>query len=334
MPLHADTPTLLWPSSTRFPFADVPEWVENALCSSFPQVRVIVARSEEVFQQELPVCEILVTWKITPEQLARCHRLRWIHSPATGLEQLLIPQLIESDVLVSNGRSVHAIPVAEQALALILALARRLPHCFRFQAQARWGRSEGWQPGQVPSEITGTTLGLVGLGTIGREIAQRAGALGMKIIAVKRDSARGAELVSKLYPPRQLKDMLAEADFVVVAAPETPETRHLIGSAELAAMKLAAFLINVARGSLVDTSALTEALVTGRIAGAGLDVTDPEPLPPEHPLWSLSNVLITPHLGGATDRFWPQQADLLATNLRRYLSGQPLLNLVDKSRGY
>ena len=156
----------------------------------------------------------------------------------------------------------------------------------------------------------------------------------MQVLAVKRDPSQGSDLADRIYPPQQLQVMLADADYVILAAPELPETRRLIGKSELARMKPAAFLINVARGSLVDTEALTQALEAGEIAGAGLDVTDPEPLPPEHPLWRLPNVLITPHLAGATDRFWQSQLDLLRENLRRYLAGEPLLNRVDKRRGY
>lgn len=327
-------PKLLWPSSTRVPYADVPRWLEESLRNSFPQLHVVIARNEETFSEEIAGCEILVSWKIQPEDFARCRKLRWIHCPATGVAQLLSPGLAESDVIVTNGRTVHAVPVAEQALALIFALARRLPACFRYQAERRWERDESWHPQRVPTEVNGKTLGLVGLGTIGRAVAVRARSLGMRVVAVKRDPSTGSDVADRVYSPQQFERVLAEADFLVLAAPDTPETRHLIGKSELERMKPTAFLINVARGSLVDSEALTQALQAGVIAGAGLDVTEPEPLPPKHSLWKLPHVLITPHLAGATDRFWERQADLLRENLCRYLSGESLLNVVDKKRGY
>ena len=325
---------LLWPSSDRIQYGSVPSWAEDAIRQSFPQLDVVVARDDETVSQQIEECEILVSWTLKPEQFARCRKLRWIHSPAAGVRQLFVPGLAESDVLVTNASTVHAIPVAEQAVALLFALARKLPDSFRYQAERRWGHAESWQPGRLATELYGKTLGIVGLGAIGREVALRAQALGMRVVAVKRDPNQGADCADRVYRPQQLSALLSEADYVVVAAPDTPETHHLIGETELRCLKPAACLVNVSRGSLVDTEALTRALESGALGGAALDVTDPEPLPPEHRLWQLPNVLITPHLGGATDRYWQRQADLLQENLDRYLAGKPLLNLVDKKRGY
>ena len=156
----------------------------------------------------------------------------------------------------------------------------------------------------------------------------------MRVIAVRRNPAKPAPILDQVYPPAWLHDLLAEADFVVLAAPDTPEMVRCIGAAELTKMKPTAYLINVARGPLVDTDALVNALETGIIAGAALDVTEPEPLPSDHPLWRLPNALITPHLGGASDRFWERESALLRQNLRRYLAQEPLLNIVEKDRGY
>lgn len=329
-----DSRKLLWLSLSRLAYADVPERVEESLRAKFPQVQMVVAREETAASRELERSEILVSWTLTEEQFARCRNLRWVHSPAAGVTQLLRPALVASDVIVTNATTVHAVPVAEQAVALMLALTRRLRDCFLYQAERRWGQKDSWQPGRVPTEINGKTLGLVGLGAIGREVAARARALGMKVAAVKRDPSRGASAADRVYPPPQLPALLEEADYVVLAAPDIPETLRLIGERELRRMKPEAFLINVSRGTLVDTEALVRALEAGTIAGAGLDVTDPEPLPPAHPLWTMPNVMITPHLGGATNRYWPRQTELLEENLRRYLAGEPLLNLVDKKRGY
>ena len=327
-------PTLLWPSSPRVEYADVPRPVEEAFQREFPQLRIVVARTEEAFVAELSACVILVSAKLKPEHLAQCRKLRWIHSPMAGVTSLLVPALVSSDIIVTNGRTVHSVPVAEQTLALLFAIARRMPACFRFQTDRHWGQDECWLPGKTPFELQGKTLGLVGLGAIGHELVPRLKALEMRVIAVRRDPTRHVAMVDRIYAPGQLHEMLAEADFVVLAAPDTPEMIRLIGPAEFQRMKPTAYLINVARGTLVDTDALVDALKTGMIAGAGLDVTDPEPLPPEHPLWKLPNALITPHLGGASDRFWERESTLLRENLRRYMAAEPLLNLVDKHRGY
>jgi phosphoglycerate dehydrogenase-like enzyme len=334
MPADIAKTKLLWPSSPRVEYTDVPPEVERSFQDEFPEVAIVVARSEKTFEAHLSDCEILVAMNITPHQFARCRKLRWIHSPMAGITPLLFPELVASHVILTNASTVHAVPVAEHTLALLLALARRLLNCFRYQAEWHWGQEDSWQPGKVPFELQGKTLGLVGLGTIGRELIARVRPLGMRVLATKRDPSRGGEFADRVYAPHELPILLAEADFLVLAAPETSETRHLIGKSELARMKPGAYLINVSRGTLVDTEALLEALSTGRLAGAALDVTDPEPLPPDHPLWKLPNVLITPHLGGASSLFWQRESVLLRENLHRYLAGKPLLNLVDKSLGY
>ena len=325
---------LLWLSFSTPPFMNVPEWVEESVRADFPQLTVVVGRDDETVARELETCEILVCAKLQGEQFALCRKLKWIHSPAAGVNAVLTPRLVESDVVMTNGRTVHAVPVAEHAIALVMALARNLWECFHYQAERTWGLTEIWQGGHLPTEVNGKTLGMVGLGAIGREIAARGKALGMRVVAAKRDPSQGGDLADRLYFPQQLPAMLEEADYVVLAAPDTPETRRLIGEEELRHMKPTASLINISRGSLVDTEALRLAVLSGTIAGAALDVTDPEPLPHEHPLWGTPHVLITHHVGSATERFWPRQTDLLKENLHRYLAGEPLLNLVDKRRGY
>ena len=330
----SSTPKLLWRSFSSPPFLDVPQWVGESVRAGFPQLQVVIGRDKETIARELEDCDILVSWTLQEEEFVRCRKLKWIHSPAAGVNAVLTPRLVESGVVVTNGRTVHAVPVAEHAIALVMALARNLWECFHYQTERTWGLKQIWQGGHLPTEVSGKTLGLVGLGAIGREIAARGKALGMRVVAAKRDPLQGCDLADRLYSPQQLPAMLEEVDYLVLAAPDTPETRRLIGEEELRRMKPTASLINISRGSLVDTEALIRAVESGTIAGAALDVTDPEPLPPEHPLWATPHVLITHHIGSATDRFWPRQTDLLKENLRRYLAGEPLLNLVDKSRGY
>ena len=325
---------LLWTSTSRLQYLWVPDWVEQAVRNQFPELEVVIARDPETVHKELEDCEILVSWTLRPEQFARCRKLKWIHSPAAGVTSILPPGLAESAVTVTNSTSVHAVPVAEHTIALLFALSRRLLASFRHQAERRWEQGEGWEAEHCLTEINGKTLGLVGLGAIGREVAARAKALGMRVSAVKRDPTRGGELADRVYAPPQLHALLAETDFLVLAVPDTPENIGLMNEAAFQAMKPTAYLINIARGTLVNTDALMRALESGQIAGAALDVTDPEPLPPEHPLWQLPNVLITAHLGSATERFWKRSTDLLAENLRRYLAGEPLLNPVDKGKGY
>ena len=335
-PTISDPPSrkLVWAYARGVPYGEVPDWLAESLRGAFPEVHSIVTSDGETILREVADAEIFVSWTLKPEQFARAQKLRWIHSPAAGVTQLLFPAVVESDVIVTNSTTVHSVPVAEQTVALLFAVARRLRNAFDDQAAGRWGQKESWNPERIPTELNGRVLGLVGLGAIGREVAARAKALGMSVEAVKRDPSRGAEFADRVYSPQQLPALLERCDYLVLAIPGNAETRHIIGEAELARMKPSAALVNVARGTLVDTEALLRALRAGKLAGAGLDVTDPEPLPPEHPLWKLPNVIITPHLAGATDRYWERQRDMVFENLRRYLAGKPLLNLVDKIRGY
>jgi phosphoglycerate dehydrogenase-like enzyme len=325
---------LLWAFARGMAYSEVPAWLAESLRTGFPQFDSMVTSDAETILREIGDAEIYISWTLKPELFGRAQKLRWIHSPAAGVTQLLFPAVVESDVIVTNSTTVHSVPVAEQAVALLFALARRFRSCFDDQAAHRWAQKESWEPSRIPTELNGKTLGLVGFGAIGREVAQRARALGMTVIAVKRDPSRGAELADRVYSPRDLPALLEQADYLLLAAPGNPETRHMIGEAQLRRMKPSAALVNVARGTLVDTDALVRVLEAGKLAGAGLDVTDPEPLPSEHPLWRLPNVIITPHLAGATDRYWQRQRDMVCENLRRYLAGEPLLNRVDKRRGY
>jgi phosphoglycerate dehydrogenase-like enzyme len=325
---------LLWPSLGRVEFVHVPDDAEAALRREFPELDIVVARDLETYLAHLPDCEILITWTLKAEHHPLCRRLKYIHAPMAGVTQMMFPSLVNSAVIVTNATTVHAVVVAEQTLALMFAIARRIPSSVRYQDQRTWGQMDYWVRPLMPTELSGMTLGLVGFGQIGQELATRCRALGMRIVAMKKDTKRGGEQADQVYGLDQLDALLAESDYLVLAAPDTPENIGMIGAPQLTKMKSSAVLLNVARGALVKTDELIAALRAGVIAGAGLDVTDPEPLPSDHPLWTTPNVLISPHLGGCTDRFWPRQMALLRDNLRRYLSGQPLLNLVDKQRGY
>jgi phosphoglycerate dehydrogenase-like enzyme len=316
------------------PLWNPPEWFAPDLQTRFPQFRVVKLDSYRDLEREVGDAEVLVSWSLKPSQLLAAKQLRWIHSTAAGISQLLFPEMLASPVILTNASAVMAEPVAEHTLAMILALAKRIPSAVRYQQQAVWGQAHIYAEQPPPLELSGATLGLVGLGAIARELVTRIRPMSMRVIALKRDPTRGREWADEVYGPERLHDVLARSDFVVLAAPDAPSTKGLIGAAALASMKKTAYLINIARGSLLDEPALVEALQQGRIAGAGLDVTSIEPLPPESPLWSAPNLLITHHLAACTERLWRRQFDVLADNLERYLAGQPLRNVVNKQAGY
>lgn len=300
----------------------------------WPQMKVAHLPTYDHIDEELPDTDIFVGYSLRAKQFARARKLKWIHSTAAGVSQLMYPELRQSRVVVTNASGVHAIPMAEHVLGTLVALARHFPAAVRYQLERHWAQQEIWDSPVRPRELAGQVLLVVGFGAIGRELARRVKPLGMKVWAVTRSGKADRELADRVLPAARLDEALPEADFVVLAAPETPETRHLIGGGQLQAMKPTAFLINVARGSLVDEAALVEALERRIIAGAALDVAELEPLPPENRLWSLENVFITPHVGSASELLWDRQIELLLENLERWFSGRALLNQVDFRRGY
>lgn len=249
--------------------------------------------------------------------------LRWIHVPGAGCEEFLIPELVATDVILTAGRIIQGPSVADHALALLLALTRNLAYVLRGIANP-----------PRPIELRGKGALVVGLGGIGLLVAERLRAFGMRVIGVDPEVVPMLQAVDRVDPPERLYEALGAADIVVVTAPLTPATRRRFSAHEFAAMLPHAIFINVARGRIVDTEALTDALRCGRIRAAGLDVTDPEPLPDDHPLRSMSNVVITPHIAGPSDGNRERSTALIVRNIERYAQGLPLLNVVDKIRGY
>jgi phosphoglycerate dehydrogenase-like enzyme len=279
----------------------------------------------------VPTAEVAFTSRLTERALAAAPVLRWVHSPAAGVGSMLFPAMQASPVVLSNSRGMNAVAVAEHALMLMLAAVRRLPTAVRAQSERRWAANE---LSGLPS-LCGRTLLVVGLGAIGREVARMASGLGMRVLGTRRETGDPVpEGVAEARGPSALPALLPAADLVVLAAPLTAETRGMIGAAELARMKPSAWLVNVARGRLIDERALIEALERGMIAGAALDVFEREPLPDASPLWSMPNVLITPHVAGFRDDYWAAATELFAANLRRYRSGETVANIVDKQSGY
>ncbi len=319
----------------HFDLWNVPAWFPEKLQSEFPQIDVTRRTNYDGVEEYLRDSEILFAFSLRPEQFNVAHELRWIHAPTAAVHQLLFPELVSSDVLLTNAHEVHGPVVAEHVIALIFALAKKIPQAALLQQKRTWGQDEMWNDGPQPREVAGATLGLIGLGSIGRRVARMASALGMRVIAVREHPEKeNPEGIAAVYAPPQLNDLLSQSDYVVVAAPLTEATRGLINGERLRAMRRDAYLINVGRGAQVDEAALADALRNHRIAGAALDVFEQEPLPAESPLWELDNLLITPHTAGLTEKLWQRHYALFSENLRRYLAGEPLLFIVDKHKGY
>jgi len=260
--------------------------------------------------------------------------LRWMHTGTAGVASLLYPELVESDVILTNSAAVHAPAIAETVLAMILHFARGLDFAVRAQHEHRWDSSPfAERPGLV-GEIGGSTIGIVGLGGIGLEVARRAAALGMNVLATRRSGRPAPAGIDLLTGPNATDRLFATSDYVILAVPSTPMTRGSIGAARLAAMPAHAVLVNVSRGDIIDEEALVAALRNGTIRGAALDVFAVEPLPANSPLWGLPNVLVTPHVSATTPRFWTREMELIRDNIARYLAGRGLRNVVDRKRGY
>lgn len=298
----------------------------------WPAMNVVHLSTYDHVIDQLPDTDILVGFSIRREQFATARRLKWIHSTAAGIGQLMYPELRQSEIVVTNARGIHSKPMAEHILGMIIAMSRRFPDAFRFQRAAHWAQQEIWD--DRPLELNGKTLMIIGFGSIGRELARIMQPIGMRVWGITRSGDGDAQFAERLLPSTELHAALPQADFIVVAAPETSETKRMIGEKELALMKTSAYLINVARGALVNQDALITALRKRLIAGAAMDVTEEEPLPPESPLWPMDNVFITPHISAATDLLWERQEKLLLENLGRWFDGRELLNRVDLQRGY
>jgi phosphoglycerate dehydrogenase-like enzyme len=314
---------------------ETPTWFDQRLREDFPQLEVVRLDSENDTIEDWIDADAALTWSLRPKQLERAKRLQWIHCPAAAVNQLLFPEFIASDVILTNGRDVHGAVVAEHVVALIFALAKKLPWAMRLQAKHVWGQDEAWHAGQRPREVKGAVLGLVGVGAIGREVAKYASVLGMTVLATRANPDKDApEGVERVFGPDELAKMLALSDYVVLAAPVTGSTNKLLDASKLAVMKPSACVINVGRGVLVDEAALEKALRGRKIAAAALDVFEKEPLPKDSPLWDLENLLITPHIAGVTGKVWERQYEFFSENLRRFMHGKSLRAVVNKQDGY
>ena len=300
----------------------------------WPEMRVLHLPNYDKLAEELPNTDIFVGYSLRAEQLKAGKKLKWIHSTAAGVAQLMYPELRNSGILVTNPSGIFSVPMAEHALGLLLALARNFPDSVRCQDVARWAQQELWDKSQHLTELNGRVLLIVGYGSIGREVAKRAKAFDMRVWGVTRSGEGDRAHVEKIVAAAKLLEALPEADYVLIAAPETAETKLLIGTAQIARMKRGARLINVGRGSLLDEAALLRALESGALGGAALDVAEKEPLPAESPLWKAPNLMITPHTSAVSDRLWERETSLLMELLERWFDGRELINRVDFARGY
>jgi phosphoglycerate dehydrogenase-like enzyme len=300
-----------------------------------PDATILHASSaDEATRDIVDVDAGLIPW-MTPPILAAATRLRWVHSSASAVADLLpLAELAHRGIAITNSRGVQAIPMAEQVMAGLLALARRLDLAIAAQRDRRWIQE---QLGEVdrPWTLHGRSMTIIGLGSIGLAVAERAHAFGMRITGVRRRP----ELESPSYMERvvgadRLDEALAGAGVIVIAAPSVAETARLIGADRLAMLARGAILVNVGRAQLVDTAAMIAALESGQLGGAVLDVFDKEPLDPASPLWSMPNVIITPHSAGFRADHWDEVVDLFLDNVGRFREGRPLRNVVDPAAGY
>lgn len=318
----------------RFELWNAPEWLGPRLKKEFPQHSFVQLEKFNGINEQIVDTEVLVAWQLRPEQFTAARNLRWIHATTAAVHQLMFPDLVASSVRVTNSTGIHGPVVAEHAIALVFALAKGLPAVFRDQQRRHWGQQELWSGTMRPREIAGATLGVIGLGAIGRETVRLAKALGMKVIAVREHPELGGEGADRVLGPAEMNVVLAESDYVLLAAPLTPRTQTLFNESAFSQMRRDACFINVSRGALVDEAALECALHDGKIRSAALDVFQTEPLPADSPLWQLENLLITPHSAALTDRLWERHFGRISENLRRYEANQPLLGEVDKQKGY
>ena len=291
-------------------------------------------RIPDVLMEEIRDAEVYCGFGIPREVFVAGRRLRWVHSGAAGVGSSLFPEMRESDVIFTNSAGLHAEPLAEHARAPMLHFSRGLDVAAAARRRRGWAHAELAGRGSPVRELAGATVGVVGYGGIGSAVGRRAAAVGMRVLGMRRRPERTREEVARMYGPEGLEELLEASDFAVLSVPETPETERLIGLRELSLLGQDGVLINVSRGGIVDEEALVRVLRDDGLRGAGLDVFEEEPLPPDHPLWELDQVVITPHTGAVSPRFWERETDLILENLRRYRRGEPLVNEVDKARGY
>ncbi len=306
-----------------------PEWIAE-LHQAAPEARIVPVDRDTVMKEIADADAIIGT--ISAELVRAGKRLKWAQVPSAGVERYLHlapPDLRDSDIVLTNCKIIQGPEIADHAFALLLATTRRLPRYLANQREETWRRETS---GLV--ELNGKTAVVIGVGGIGTQIAVRAKAFGMRVIGVEPKDLPYMPFLDRVVKPDRLDEVLPEADVVFMAAPHTPQTHKMMGARQFELMKRDSYFVAVSRGKTYDMDALVRGLDSQHLAGAGVDVTDPEPLPAGHPLWKFSNVVITPHVAGRSDRVGRRRLDLYKENLRRFLRGEPLVNVVDKQKGY
>jgi len=292
------------------------------------EVTAVSYLDKQKIAEQLIYADIIsgVPWVIPSIKNAK--KLKWIHTFSAGMDRVLTPEVLKSKIMLSNSSGIHAIPIAEHVLGFMLIFTRRFYETFQKQ------QKKIWEKNQNITELRGKTLLVVGLGNIGTEIARTASCLGMNVLGVKQNVKNKPSFVSKAFAINQLDNVLPKADFVVISLPLTPNTKHLFNINKFKKMKKSAVIMNIGRGPLIKETDLILALEKKIIAGAGLDVTEVEPLSKESKLWNMENVIITPHHSGWSEKYMDRAIDRFVLNLKAYIAGKPLPNLVDKKRGY
>lgn len=315
-------------------FPEFPVALANQLQEEFPQATINLIQDPDRRLAELADTAVLYAVRFSKKDFAAAKQLKWLHLTSAGATHVLFPEMIESDIIVTNSRGLYGIPIAEHVLGVMIMFARRFHEAYPFQREGKWARQEMLSRYPLLAELHSRTVGIIGLGSIGLAVAERCKALGMRVVANKRRGGDKPTCVDELFGPDNLPQLLQQSDYVVIAAPLTPETKGLIGENELRLMKPTAFIINVGRGAIIQETALIHALKEGRIGGAGLDVTDPEPPEPDSELFHLPNVILTPHYSGIRSNYWEHSVALFRPILGQYLRAEPMDNVVDKRDGY
>ena len=297
------------------------------LSRAVPEAELVSASGDDV-AREVALADALIG-TCDRAAIRAGKKLRWVQAGTAGVEQCMFPELVKSDIVLTNVKILQGPEIADHAMALLLTLTRNTNIAVLNREKERWGAED-----YNPIELRGKTALVIGVGGVGTQVAERAAAFGMSILAVDPKDIPYMDSVEQVVKPDQLPRVLPEADVVFMCAPHTPKTEGMLGAEEFLLMKPGAYFINVSRGKTVQTDALVEALKSGHLAGAGLDVTDPEPLPKDHPLWDLSNVVLTPHVAWSSDQVWDRLMALFKENIRRFVEGLPLYNVVDKNKGY
>ena len=299
-----------------------------ALQASAPAGVKVVGATQSSQAKETVDAEGLIG-SLSAAELRSAKKLKWIQTHSAGVDGLRYPELVNSDITLTNAKIVMGPNIADHALALLLTMTRGMNLALAAKPQGTWNRG-----GFNLIELAGKNALVIGVGGIGMQIAQRARGFGMNVTGVDPEDIPYNPLLDKVVKPDQLDEVIAQADVVFVAAPLTEQSRGMVGAKQFELMRKGSYFVAVSRGGLYDTNALVKALDSGRLAGAGLDVTSPEPLPPDHPLWKFPNTVITPHVAGQSDEMPKRRMELFKENIRRFAEGRPMLNVVDKKKGY